>query len=53
MINQLISKNGGGKKGITSLEKHVNNTRNRVALKSTEGKVAHLGWHSCDLALAI
>lgn len=43
------------KKGITNLEKYMNNndTRNRVASKSTEGKVAHLGWHSCDLELAI
>lgn len=47
LVNQLFSKNGGGKKGITSLEKFMNDndTRNRMASKSEEGKVAHLGWH--------
>ena len=65
LINQLISKNGGRRKGITTLEKDTNSspeklsnsnnrdTRSGVVLKSTEGKLTHSGWRSSDLASAI
>ena len=64
-ITQLISKNGGRRKGVTSLEKDMNsspeklpnsndrNSRGGVALKIMKCKLTHLGWRSSDLALAI
>lgn len=62
LINQMISKNRGRSKGITSLEKYMNSSPKKVSFQQP-GMGQHWRaqkiswhtekWHSSDLALAI